>query len=318
MCSINHDLKAIYIHIPKNGGSYVTKILENYYGFERYNSFTRSDHIEFEGPIIQFSKNSFFCESDFNGFGLRRTKGVLEYFKTSSEFNELSDMNSDKWNNYKKFTFIRNPYDKFVSAFHYINKVIKKSNEKEYKTLLCLLKTRDNCSNFEFSHAFMNQYSELLDENNNFNIDFLGDFNNLNTELISILQKIGIKKILHSELIEVNIKINNSETVKHYIEYYNDESLQLINQYFKKDFEKLNFKMCKNMEELKNEFKQLEIQKNNFEELNKTLLYSLEEFNLISSYYSNSLELEDSIFMNNIFKESKKLIHILKRLKQDT
>ena len=29
MCSINHELKAIYIHIPKNGGLYVEEILEN-------------------------------------------------------------------------------------------------------------------------------------------------------------------------------------------------------------------------------------------------------------------------------------------------
>ena len=34
MCSINHDLKAIYIHVPKNGGLYVEQILKRYYGFE--------------------------------------------------------------------------------------------------------------------------------------------------------------------------------------------------------------------------------------------------------------------------------------------
>ena len=31
MCSINHNLKAIFIHIPKNGGSYISEILSKNY-----------------------------------------------------------------------------------------------------------------------------------------------------------------------------------------------------------------------------------------------------------------------------------------------
>ena len=34
MCSINHDMKAIYLHIPKNGGLYIQNVLEKYYGFK--------------------------------------------------------------------------------------------------------------------------------------------------------------------------------------------------------------------------------------------------------------------------------------------
>ncbi len=47
MCSINHDLKAIYLHIPKNGGLYVQNILEKYYNFKTI-YFTRSDHYLFD------------------------------------------------------------------------------------------------------------------------------------------------------------------------------------------------------------------------------------------------------------------------------
>ena len=36
MCSINHDKKAIFIHIPKNGGSYIAETLNKYYGFQNY------------------------------------------------------------------------------------------------------------------------------------------------------------------------------------------------------------------------------------------------------------------------------------------
>ena len=35
MCSINHDKKAIFIHIPKTGGSYIAEILQKNYGTSR-------------------------------------------------------------------------------------------------------------------------------------------------------------------------------------------------------------------------------------------------------------------------------------------
>ena len=43
MCSINHDLKAIIIHIPKTAGTYIANHLENYYGFKTY-LIRRPDH----------------------------------------------------------------------------------------------------------------------------------------------------------------------------------------------------------------------------------------------------------------------------------
>ena len=46
MCSINHDKKAIYIHIPKTGGSFIRDSLKNYYGFKSY-YLKRPDHNQF-------------------------------------------------------------------------------------------------------------------------------------------------------------------------------------------------------------------------------------------------------------------------------
>ena len=46
MCSIHHGKKAIFIHIPKTGGSYIADILHQYYGFQNF-YFQRSDHSSF-------------------------------------------------------------------------------------------------------------------------------------------------------------------------------------------------------------------------------------------------------------------------------
>jgi hypothetical protein len=36
MCSINHDLKALFIHIPKTAGIYIRSTLEKNYDFDLF------------------------------------------------------------------------------------------------------------------------------------------------------------------------------------------------------------------------------------------------------------------------------------------
>ena len=58
-------------------------------------------------------------------------------------------MSREKWRDYKKFTIIRNPYDKFISAWKFINKHIKKKelldlHEYVNKSKPCLKKVEPN------------------------------------------------------------------------------------------------------------------------------------------------------------------------------
>ena len=46
MCSVNHDLKAIFIHVHKTGGTYLSYMLHKYYGFKNY-YLHRPDHDQF-------------------------------------------------------------------------------------------------------------------------------------------------------------------------------------------------------------------------------------------------------------------------------
>ena len=110
MCSINHDKKAIFIHIPKNGGSYIASLLSKNYGFKNY-YLKRPDHKEF---CLGLDKSVDKHENKIHG--------TLIYYKTSPYINKLMGMDIDKWNNYYIFTFIRNPYDRIVSGWNYCNK----------------------------------------------------------------------------------------------------------------------------------------------------------------------------------------------------
>ena len=112
MCSINHDLKAVFIHVHKTGGTYISYMLHKYYGFKNY-YLRRPDHDNF--CFNKIKKTKFINYEN-------RVHGVLVYFKTSPHLNKKMNMTPQKWDSYYKFCFIRNPYDKIVSAWNHINR----------------------------------------------------------------------------------------------------------------------------------------------------------------------------------------------------
>ena len=86
-------------------------------------------------------------------------------------------------------------------------------------------------------------------------------------------KNIGIIKIKHEKYLKDNIIINSSNQIKKsYTNYYDDECLQRINTYFKKEFETFNFKMCKNMDELIEDSKKYIISDEQFIYKNKKIL----------------------------------------------
>ena len=89
MIYINHEKKAIFIHIPKTGGTYIGPTLEKYYGFKSYLSLIhrrRPDH-NIICNVRNFRKiltgNKSYDNSFFN-----KMCGLLVYCKTSDFLNK--------------------------------------------------------------------------------------------------------------------------------------------------------------------------------------------------------------------------------------
>ena len=230
MIYINHNKKAIFIHIPKTGGSYIGPTLVRYYGFTSFlplingrrpdhNHICKTHYFKQINTGIKQYDNSFF----------NKLVGILVYCKTSSFFNSVMKMDEEKWKSYTKFCFIRNPYERALSGWKHINIILNK------KMLFYDYISQDKflISDIEYGHVFMDQKTQIQDEQGTCGVDYIGRFEYLEDDFQYILKQIGFTKILHKpEKVNVsneegtaNIALDNLTVIKLNEIFFNDFSL---------------------------------------------------------------------------------------------
>jgi hypothetical protein len=272
MIYINHDLKAIYVPIPETGTSFINNILKKYYGFKKY----EIEPLSNEGPHHSVDNTPMYKKDSL-------TNNYLQMYV-------INNMDETEWKTYKKFTIIRCPYDRIVAAFRYCTDCIMKvspppsrqvtasrrhcammielnrnwTNDKmseslNLKEFLLRYKQKESYTNeydwLCYIHSFMPQYKYILDINNEMIIDYIGRFENLNEDLCDILIKLGVNDILHGEELVTNNKVNELEPKReNYINYYDEPTLELVNQICEIDFANFNqYTIKQNIDELRKE-----------------------------------------------------------------
>jgi len=105
------DPKIIFVHIPKTGGQSVTKYLQENIGIP-YN---------LQDPECGFSYNT-----NLKKPGPDNSHHL--FYKEYTDYNWVLD----NINSYFSFAVVRNPYDKFVSAFHWWHEIFKNHTYKSF------------------------------------------------------------------------------------------------------------------------------------------------------------------------------------------
>lgn len=206
------NINLLFIHIPKTGGT----SLDNYF-INKFNT--------------KISKEILF-------FGeLRKNSVSLQHITFLDFKNKKNSYNYDyniRYDNLEILTIVRNPYYKLVSEFFFLPSIYFKrkiENDLPSKEEICSI--IKNCFN-EYKEEdtlndnhFKPQHLFLLDENGEINKN------------IKILKTENLNEMMH-DLGYVDFNVKNQISKKYNINYMdllNEESIQLINNFYEKDFE---------------------------------------------------------------------------------
>lgn len=146
---------------------------------------------------------------------------------------------------YFKFTFVRNPWDRIASCYR--NKIQKRwknnpspslkqkglyfeNNNLTLKEFLILLEKKDN----RFYNIHWAPQTSLVDMDK---MDFIGRFENLEEDWKHVCKKIGIDQL------KLPHKLQTKPKNKSYRDYYLDqESIDIVSRIYKKEIELFNYK----------------------------------------------------------------------------
>ena len=206
-------------------------------------------------------------------------------------------MTEHKWNTYKKFTFVKNPYDRIVSSWLFLTNIKQIDNV----TFEEFLTTKNTIHNYAYFHSFMTQYDNILNSNNENDLYYIGHSHTLNEDLCHILLDLGIDKIKHRHLILEDVKFNNTTNKQNYTSYYNDNCISTVNDLFKDDFKHFKFEAVNTIEQLQNNCMNNNYYQNdlNFTKSNIQIIKKLDKTNQIISMFENSQLINNNNDSNN-------------------
>jgi hypothetical protein len=194
---ISHKHKFIFVHIPKNAGSSMEICLGGY-----------KDEKKLWGT----------------------EKGVVLQHLTACELQEK--IGDQVFNDYFKFSFVRNPFSKCLSEYFwektYLNESLNFNDWVKLK-LGDLINHSENNTKIRRQKHNLEQYKFIYDALDNCLVDFVGRFENLQQDFNTICDKIGIPRQ------QLPHKLKSKH--KHYTEYYDDETKQIVAEKYAKDIE---------------------------------------------------------------------------------
>jgi len=162
------------------------------------------------------------------------TEVSLPYFYENGTSDWLENITDEEIkNDYFVFTFVRNPFDRLVSAWKpftkkYPPKVkLNFSNFVKKRGVGCLLYEDGSFTN---DHWFPQSKYVEFDNGEKF-VNFVGKFENLNRDWKIVANQLGLSENLY----------NNKKSNKNYKKYYTNELVEITSIIYQKDLEIFNY-----------------------------------------------------------------------------
>ena len=143
-------------------------------------------------------------------------------------------VNQERFNQYFTFAIVRNPWDRLVSAFHYL----KQGGKTETDRMWAL----ENLSEFEGFDSFVRNWVTpnnimkrihfwpqsyfICDRESRVMVDYVGRLETIQDDFLNITERIGIGSELRSE---------NPSMHRHYLDYYTKETSDIVARVYAAD-----------------------------------------------------------------------------------
>ena len=126
------------------------------------------------------------------------------------------------WKSYLKFSIVRNPWDRMVSAYSYVKR------PSPFKKWL----DKDRTDWFMLTIA--KPQLDWISENGTLFVDYIIRFENYSEELQAVCDKLGKKLDI--------VPHTNKSQHKHYSFYYDEETIEIVRQMHKRDIDYFGYK----------------------------------------------------------------------------
>ncbi len=206
---ISHKKKFIFIHIYKVAGTSVRRVLDP------YNDMSNVDFPWYQNIIFWLgAKYNFFSQRSMNHIKAEKLKKLLP----GKVFNE-----------YFKFSFVRNPWDWQVSLYHFM---IQNTKHPQHH-LIKKMKSFDEYVDWVVKNEHSLQKDFLYDKEGNLIVDYIGKFENLQEDFTEICLRLEIEPVI--------LPLTNKSNHSHYRDYYSEESREKIYIAFKEDIDYFHY-----------------------------------------------------------------------------
>jgi hypothetical protein len=201
---ICHGRKFIFIHIPKNAGSAIEVSLGIY---------KKECMVEAKDSIIE------------NGVSYSLQHLTAKQLK-------VHELTKNCFENYFKFAFVRNPYQRVLSEYFWLN---QKRLNKEKTSPENFSKFIDEFYSIIDKDHKLTQYEYLYDENENLIVDFIGRIESFDQDFTKVTKKFGKVIIAKPYNMSRQKKDINQDL------YLTEENKEKIYNLFKIDFETFGY-----------------------------------------------------------------------------
>lgn len=204
---ISYEHKFIFVHVYNTAGASIKEALKDYASeLEKFKINRPSKEIN-DRPNPLYDK----------------WYTYLYHVKAKEIKKELP---KEVYDNFYKFAFVRNPWDRMVSAYHSILSNTRHPYHRSFKSLRnfdefveCLVTIKKN---EEIQKNF------VIDSEGKLIVDFVGRYENLEQDFYRLCTVLNVKAF---------IPPSKNPIKRKYRDYYNDKTIKLIEDYLKEDIE---------------------------------------------------------------------------------